>query len=294
MAEHVRVRVKRERTEDATPAATACELSSEVWEKRFQRLAAIAFDHGVPLASIAEIEEAVKSDGEPAHNSILWLGRRVQIEGKAGAGCVRFVGKTAFADGLWFGIAMDEAVGKHDGVVDGTHYFCCQVNHGLMVPASSGKVKPVKRAAERAAAAFHSGKVIDTAEPGAAEVDASIAAKELGGTDAGADNIGSYLSKASSSNLDKAGVASKADLPYGVVAGMLNMPVFFAGKVAASRAAEMARARWAKRKHLCFRCRGMHSLTVGCEHAEMWVRDLTWHTHIWHVGDTALSDLIRD
>ena len=45
MAEHVRVRVKRERTEDATPAATACELSSEVWEKRFQRLAAIAFDH---------------------------------------------------------------------------------------------------------------------------------------------------------------------------------------------------------------------------------------------------------
>ena len=76
-----RVRVKRERPDDAVPGR---ESIINVWEQRFQRLAALAFNHGVSPGAIAEILEAVKAADEPAEEITLWLDKRVSIEGKTG------------------------------------------------------------------------------------------------------------------------------------------------------------------------------------------------------------------
>ena len=141
--EEMAAHVKRE--------GTAHSMAS-IWEQRFHRLAATAFSHGLPAAAIAEIAETVEANGEPAECSTMWLGRCVHVEGKAGLGSVRFVGKTAFADGAWLGIEMDEAVGKHDGTVDGVGYFQCKLGHGLMVPSLSGHVN-IAAVAEAAAQA---------------------------------------------------------------------------------------------------------------------------------------------
>eukprot|EP00316_Scyphosphaera_apsteinii_P011679 CAMPEP_0119335742 /NCGR_PEP_ID=MMETSP1333-20130426/90214_1 /TAXON_ID=418940 /ORGANISM="Scyphosphaera apsteinii, Strain RCC1455" /LENGTH=421 /DNA_ID=CAMNT_0007346375 /DNA_START=88 /DNA_END=1353 /DNA_ORIENTATION=+ len=128
--------VKRVRPTDEA-SAQKDEIVSDIWEQRFGRLAAFAFSHGVSAAAIAKIEGTKKPDGEP---TALWLGKRVFVEGKTGTGCVRFVGKTVFANGTWLGVEMDKAVGKHNGVVDGVRYFSCQHEHGLMLPQSAGAV----------------------------------------------------------------------------------------------------------------------------------------------------------
>ena len=149
MAEREHVRVKREHPDEAAVAST--EELSKIWEVPNED--AIALDNGVAPKLIVDMSETVKADGEPAEGSSFWLGKRVHVEGKAGMGCVHFVGKTAFADGLWFGIVMEEAVGKHDGIVDGVRYFRCHPRHGLLIPSHCGKVKTVERAtAERVAA----------------------------------------------------------------------------------------------------------------------------------------------
>ena len=38
---------------------------------------------------------------------------------------VRFVGKTAFAEGVWVGVELADAVGRNDGSVRGVRYFSC-------------------------------------------------------------------------------------------------------------------------------------------------------------------------
>ena len=48
-------------------------------------------------------------------------------------GIVRYVGLTSFSPGKWVGIELVEAVGKHDGVVQGKRYFKCPMNHGVFV-----------------------------------------------------------------------------------------------------------------------------------------------------------------
>ena len=119
------VRVKREALDDSTLRSMTEQSSDAIWERRFHRLAAFAFSHGVAAAAIAEIDDTAEAEGEPDAGSALWLGRRVRVEGKAGLGCVRFAGKVAFADGMWLGVEMDEAEGKHDGVIGDVRYFQC-------------------------------------------------------------------------------------------------------------------------------------------------------------------------
>jgi dynactin complex subunit len=46
---------------------------------------------------------------------------------------VRFLGPTQFAEGTWLGVAFDDPVGKHDGLVDGHRYFTAKPAHGLFV-----------------------------------------------------------------------------------------------------------------------------------------------------------------
>lgn len=49
-----------------------------------------------------------------------------------------------FEAGIWVGIALNEAQGKHDGTVNGTEYFACEPGHGVFLRPSA--VKPAAAA----------------------------------------------------------------------------------------------------------------------------------------------------
>ncbi|XP_054711721.1 CAP-Gly domain-containing linker protein 1-like [Uloborus diversus] len=46
-------------------------------------------------------------------------------------GCLKFLGKTQFAPGLWAGVLLDDAEGKNDGSVAGVKYFSCEPMRGI-------------------------------------------------------------------------------------------------------------------------------------------------------------------
>ncbi|XP_052256727.1 CAP-Gly domain-containing linker protein 3-like isoform X3 [Dreissena polymorpha] len=48
-------------------------------------------------------------------------------------GCVRYIGPTDFGEGVWIGVELRTAKGKHDGSVQGKRYFSCRPDHGLIV-----------------------------------------------------------------------------------------------------------------------------------------------------------------
>jgi len=61
------------------------------------------------------------------------VGDRVffSIQGRRYPGTVRFHGDTHFSDGEWFGLELDEKVGRNDGSVNGVSYFKCSAEHGI-------------------------------------------------------------------------------------------------------------------------------------------------------------------
>ncbi|XP_017042304.1 dynactin subunit 1 [Drosophila ficusphila] len=65
----------------------------------------------------------------------LKLGQRVEVTGKNLQGKVAYVGRTNFAAGLWYGVVLDEPLGKNNGSIDGSIYFKCPTNCGLFVRA---------------------------------------------------------------------------------------------------------------------------------------------------------------
>ena len=98
------VSVKCERSDDTctAPVRSMTERFADMtWEQRFHRLAALAFSHGLSAIEIAEIQETRLAGGELTLGSPLWLGRRCTIVSRAGLGCVKFVGKTAFNEFLY-------------------------------------------------------------------------------------------------------------------------------------------------------------------------------------------------
>jgi len=48
-----------------------------------------------------------------------------------------------FAEGLWLGVALKTAKGKHDGCVQGRRYFTCKPGHGLLVRPSRVTVRGI-------------------------------------------------------------------------------------------------------------------------------------------------------
>ncbi|KAH8322301.1 hypothetical protein KR059_010896 [Drosophila kikkawai] len=63
------------------------------------------------------------------------LGQRVEVTGKHLHGKVAYVGRTNFAAGLWYGVILDEPLGKNNGTIHGHVYFKCPTNCGLFVRA---------------------------------------------------------------------------------------------------------------------------------------------------------------
>lgn len=62
------------------------------------------------------------------------LGMTVLLHGKSESlGIIRFIGMTAFADGYWIGLELNECTGKNNGSVKGDRYFTCADNKGLFV-----------------------------------------------------------------------------------------------------------------------------------------------------------------
>ncbi|RVE62598.1 hypothetical protein OJAV_G00158620 [Oryzias javanicus] len=58
----------------------------------------------------------------------VWVGKR--------RGTVHYVGGVEFAKGIWIGVKLDLAVGKHNGTVQGRVYFRCPPGHGVFVKPS--------------------------------------------------------------------------------------------------------------------------------------------------------------
>ncbi|XP_069552233.1 kinesin-like protein KIF13A isoform X4 [Brachyistius frenatus] len=58
----------------------------------------------------------------------VWVGKR--------RGMVHYVGGVEFAKGIWIGVKLDMAVGKHNGTVQGRVYFRCPPGHGVFVKPS--------------------------------------------------------------------------------------------------------------------------------------------------------------
>ncbi|XP_067303985.1 kinesin-like protein KIF13A isoform X1 [Pseudorasbora parva] len=58
----------------------------------------------------------------------VWVGKR--------SGMVHYVGGVEFAKGIWVGVELDLAVGKHNGTVQGRVYFRCAKGHGVFVKPS--------------------------------------------------------------------------------------------------------------------------------------------------------------
>ncbi|XP_066151700.1 restin homolog [Euwallacea fornicatus] len=66
--------------------------------------------------------------------SKLHVGRSVQHGDKHGF--LKYVGRVHFAEGVWCGIELTDALGKHDGTIKGVRYFSCSQQRGLMAPVS--------------------------------------------------------------------------------------------------------------------------------------------------------------
>ncbi|CAG8509854.1 5193_t:CDS:2 [Cetraspora pellucida] len=66
------------------------------------------------------------------------VGRRIILPTKNNApGCIQFLGETDFAKGIWVGVALDNPVGKNNGIVASRKYFAAEPNHGIFVRPDS-------------------------------------------------------------------------------------------------------------------------------------------------------------
>jgi len=85
---------------------------------------------------------ASKSDGDGLHKNDFKIGDRIVVSGTK-PGKIVFLGETQFQTGIWAGVELDRAEGKHDGSVQGVRYFQCEALHGLFL-------RPTKLAREKA------------------------------------------------------------------------------------------------------------------------------------------------
>ncbi|VDQ02733.1 unnamed protein product [Trichobilharzia regenti] len=70
-----------------------------------------------------------------SQQQLLQLGDRVLVAGQR-RGILRFIGETQFAPGVWYGVELEQPVGKNNGSINGVRYFDCAVGHGIFAPVN--------------------------------------------------------------------------------------------------------------------------------------------------------------
>ncbi|KAG9292653.1 hypothetical protein G9A89_007025 [Geosiphon pyriformis] len=123
------------------------ELPEDEYAKRTDSV--LAFKQRNKLGRFAGAQTSTSDDShtfeEEARN--IKVGDRCEVEfgessedGLKRRGIVRYVGETKFKPGYWVGIEYDEPFGKHDGTVQGEHYFKAAPKHGAFVRPNKVKV----------------------------------------------------------------------------------------------------------------------------------------------------------
>ncbi|XP_034030866.1 kinesin-like protein KIF13A isoform X2 [Thalassophryne amazonica] len=97
--------------------------------------------HGSPCPSPnpSSAEPSGDSSGDessPAAQLPDWMAPGEQVWVGKRRGTVHYVGGVEFAKGIWVGVKLDLAVGKHNGTVQGRVYFRCPPGHGVFVKPS--------------------------------------------------------------------------------------------------------------------------------------------------------------
>ncbi|CAF0920095.1 unnamed protein product [Rotaria sp. Silwood1] len=100
--------------------------------KRNSRMATSEYDTGIMASNSVEDDQISKSMDSGVHSITFHIGDKVYCHNHLAI--VRFIGRTAFADGIWIGIEfVSRPLGKNDGSVNGQVYFQCKQNHGLFI-----------------------------------------------------------------------------------------------------------------------------------------------------------------
>ncbi|EGD75371.1 hypothetical protein PTSG_06448 [Salpingoeca rosetta] len=82
-----------------------------------------------------EVSDTSSVMGSQIGDEPINVGDRVYVHNK-GAGLVRFKDKTKFRPGVWYGVQLDEPVGKNNGTVGYVTYFRTKPKHGVFVRRS--------------------------------------------------------------------------------------------------------------------------------------------------------------
>ena len=76
----------------------------------------------------------IKSSIPTQHNQALprvSIGDKVHVKHKRQHGILRFVGIVEFQQGCWYGVELDDPLGKNNGCVDDRQYFECEQYYGI-------------------------------------------------------------------------------------------------------------------------------------------------------------------
>ncbi|XP_062841393.1 kinesin-like protein KIF13A isoform X1 [Trichomycterus rosablanca] len=92
-------------------------------------------------AIISPARSDENDEGSPVTQLPDWMAPGEQVWVGTSSGVVHYVGGVEFAQGIWVGVELERAVGKHDGTVQGRAYFRCPSGHGVFVrPACLSRV----------------------------------------------------------------------------------------------------------------------------------------------------------
>jgi tubulin-specific chaperone B len=90
-------------------------------------------------------QNAVDDDFQYEKTAGVDLGQRCRINPGDKRGAIRYIGKIPnLKPGWFFGIELDEPLGKNDGSYSGTRYFQCPPNHGTFVRPSTVEIGDFK------------------------------------------------------------------------------------------------------------------------------------------------------